>query len=168
MNILYITIEPSTSNWWKLRQRPTAEHWTELPKSSWSVGGMRISAKRSRPWWVHPLKQFTWVNGSSPTPAREGKKEHRSKQVSEYGWWLYGWGRLWGHWQCTRIYPYSLYWHFWNLFFWMDTLLNLDIVGRALDLPQSNVPYFFWGVDGDGMEEINVGNGIVKKEERQR
>ena len=24
---------------------------------------------------------------------------------------------------------------------WMDILLSLDIVGRALDLPQSNVPY---------------------------
>ena len=34
---------------------------------------------------------------------------------------------------CTSIFgTYSL---------WMDTLLSLDIVGRALDLTQGNVPY---------------------------
>ena len=31
---------------------------------------------------------------------------------------------------------------------WMGTLLSLDIVGRALDLLQSNVPYPLCGVDG--------------------
>ena len=39
----------------------------------------------------------------------------------------------------TRIYSYCLYWHLRNLFFWMNTLLSLDIVERALILPQSNV-----------------------------
>ena len=28
----------------------------------------------SRPWFVHSLRQFTWANGSSPTPARQAKK----------------------------------------------------------------------------------------------
>ena len=79
MTILNVTIEPSSSNWWKQRQRPTLEHWTELPKSSWRVGGVRIWAKRSRPWWGHPLKQLTWANGSSPTPSRKGRNQHRTK-----------------------------------------------------------------------------------------
>ena len=30
--------------------------------------------KEVRPWGVHPLKQFTWVNGSSPTPVRLGRR----------------------------------------------------------------------------------------------
>ena len=50
----------------------------ELPKSSWRVGGVRIWAKRSRPWWGHPLKQFTWANWSSPTPAGQGRNQHRT------------------------------------------------------------------------------------------
>ena len=41
----------------------------------------------------------------------------------------------------TRIYPYCMYWLFETYSLWMDTLLSLDTVGRALDLPQSNVPY---------------------------
>ena len=40
---------------------------------------------------------------------------------------------------------------------WMDTLLSLDIVGRGLDLPQSNVLYFLWGVDGGEVGEYVKG-----------
>ena len=35
--------------------------------------------------------------------------------------------------------PTALYWIFGAHFLWRDTLLSLDIVGRALVLPQSNV-----------------------------
>ena len=38
----------------KQRQRSTLEHWTELSRSSWRVEGMRLWAKRSRPWgFIH-------------------------------------------------------------------------------------------------------------------
>ena len=33
MNILHITIEPSSGDGCRKRQRPTLEHWTELPRS---------------------------------------------------------------------------------------------------------------------------------------
>ena len=131
MNILNITVGPSSSNWWKQRHRPALEHWAELPKSSWRVGGMRIWAKRSRPWWVHPLRQCTWANGSSPSPAGLWRNKHRRKQVPLNVIDCCMAGIEWG---ATGIAPgfittacsgfletYSL---------WMDTLLNLDIVGR--------------------------------------
>ena len=57
------------------------EHWIELPKSSQRVGGVRIWTKRSRPWRVHSLKQFTWTNRSSPTPAGLERNKHRTKLV---------------------------------------------------------------------------------------
>ena len=42
---------------------------------------------------------------------------------------------------------------------WMDTLRSLDIVGRALDLSQSNVPYALSGVDVGGVGEVCGGSG---------
>ena len=38
----------------------------------------------------------------------------------------------------TRIYSYCLYWLFGTHSLWRDTLLSLDIVGRAVVLSQSN------------------------------
>ena len=140
MNILNITIEPSSSNWWKQRQRPSSKH-------CWRVGGVRIWGKWSRPWWINPLKQSIWANGSSPTSVGLGRNQHRTKLVplnvvdscmagADLG--ATGGG--------TRIYPYCMYWLFFNLFS-LDTLLILDIVGRSLDFPQRNVPYLLWGMD---------------------
>ena len=54
----------------------------------------------------------------------------------------------------------------------MDTLLSLDIVGRALALPQSNVPEEWMGgwngvkVEGVGGEE-GVGTGIGMQNEKR-
>ena len=150
MNILNITKEPSSSNWWKQRQRPAVAHWAELPVSSWRVGGVRIWAKMSRPWWGHPLKQFTWANGSLPTLARQGRNQHRPILATlNVGESCMAGADCWATGSGTRIYPYCLYWLFGTYFLWIDTLLSLDIVGRALYLPQSNVPYPLWGVDGD-------------------
>ena len=42
----------------------------------------------------------------------------------------------------TRIYSYCLYWLFGTHSLWRDTLLSLDIVGRALVLTQSSVLHF--------------------------
>ena len=81
MNSLNVTLEPSSNNWWKQRQRLSVEHWAELPKFSWRVGKVRIWAKRSRPWWAHPLKQFTWANGSSSIQSGQGRNKHRTKIV---------------------------------------------------------------------------------------
>ena len=39
----------------------------------------------------------------------------------------------------TRIYPYCLYWLFRTYSLWRDTLLSLDLMGRTLFLPQTNV-----------------------------
>ena len=39
----------------------------------------------------------------------------------------------------TTVYPYCLFWLFGTHSLWRDTLLSLDIVGRALVLPQSDV-----------------------------
>lgn len=33
------------------------------------MGGVRICAKGSSPWWGYTPEQFTGANGSSPTPA---------------------------------------------------------------------------------------------------
>ena len=41
----------------------------------------------------------------------------------------------------TKIYPYCIYWLLGNPFSLDGYLLNLDILVRALDLPQSNMPY---------------------------
>ena len=35
---------------------------------------------------------------------------------------------------------------------WMETLISLDVVRRALDLPQSKVPYPLLGLKGIGVE----------------
>ena len=40
----------------------------------------------------------------------------------------------------------------------MDTFLSLDIVGSALDLPQSNVPYPLCKVDGGWGKEESGGS----------
>ena len=48
----------------------------------------------------------------------------------------------------TRICFCCLLWLFRTHSLWTDTLLSLDIVGRALVLPQSNMPYPLWGVNG--------------------
>ena len=42
--------------------------------------------------------------------------------------------------------------------FWMDNLLSLDIVGRVLDLSQSNVPYNLLGLSGRWDEKRDGGN----------
>ena len=42
----------------------------------------------------------------------------------------------------ARIYPYCLYWLFGAHSLWRDTLLSLDIEGRTLVLPQSDIQYF--------------------------
>ena len=39
----------------------------------------------------------------------------------------------------TRIYPYCLHWLLGTDSLWRNTLLNIDIVGKALVLPQSNM-----------------------------
>ena len=39
----------------------------------------------------------------------------------------------------TKIFPYCMNWYFGAHSFWRDTLLSLDIAGRALVLPQSDV-----------------------------
>ena len=106
---------------------------------------------------VHPLKQFIWAIGSSPTPARQGRSHHRTK-LDLLNVVYNDWGRLQGHWQWPRIYPYFLSWLFRNPFSLVDTFLSLDIVGRALVLSQSNVPYPLWGVDGERRREEGGGN----------
>ena len=143
MIILNITMEPSSNIRWKQK----LEHWTELPKSSWRVEEMRIWAKRSRPWWVHPLKQFIWTNGSSPTPAGQGRKQHMSKLFLLN----VGDSCMTGE-NCgttdsgTRTTDYTDDFATYSL--WMNAFLSLDIVKRALEVPQSNVPsYPLWGVD---------------------
>ena len=123
MNILNITIEPSSSNWWKQRQRHTSEHWTEPPKSSWRVEGMRIWAKRSRPWWVHPLKQSTWANGSSPTSAKLGRNKHRIKLVP-----LNVGDSCMAGADCGTTGPTACTGFLGTYSLWMDTLINPDIV----------------------------------------
>ena len=37
---------------------------------------------------------------------------------------------------------------------WMYTLLNLDVVGRALDFPQGRVPYLLLGLKGVRLEGV--------------
>ena len=44
-------IEPASSNCWKQMQGFTAESWVELPKSSQRMGGVKVQAKKLRPWW---------------------------------------------------------------------------------------------------------------------
>ena len=116
MNNLNITKKHSSSNWWK-QQRHTSQLWNDLSKSNWRVEGVRIWTKRSRPWWVHLLKQFNWANGSSPTPVRLGRNQHKSK--------LFPWNEVdsgmaeeecWATGRGTRIYLYCLYWLFGKLF----------------------------------------------------
>lgn len=48
----------------------------------------------------------------------------------------------------TGIYPYCLYGLFGSLSLWGDDLLSLDILGRVLVFPESNVPCPVLGVDG--------------------
>ena len=146
--------------------------------------GVRIWEKRSRLWWVHPLKQSTWANESSPTPAGLGMNKHRIKLVPRIvvdscmagaDWGVIGSAPGFIPTACTAFLGnYSL---------WMDTLLSLDIVGRPLDLPQSNVPHCLWWVDagwvggkwgGEGVETwIGMYNGkgsflsLIKKEKRK-
>ena len=78
------------------------------PKVQLKSGGVRIWTRRSRPSWVHPLKQSTLANGSSTTPGRQESNKHRSKLVplnvgdsamAGSDWGVTGSG--------TRIYPYA-------------------------------------------------------------
>ena len=111
------------------------EHWAELPKSNWRVGGVRIWAKKSRPWWRQPVKQFTWANGSSPVLTEPGRKQHRTKLGP---WNVDGCCITGADWRATgsgtRIPPYCLYWLLVTHWLWRDTLFSLDIVERTLVL----------------------------------
>ena len=50
----------------------------------------------------------------------------------------------------TGIYLYCIYWLFGILFPLVGVLLSLDIVRRALDLPQRNMPYSLLGLEAGG------------------
>ena len=99
-----------------------------------------------------PTETVYQANGSSPTPAGQERIQYRTKIVplnvddscmAEADLGTTGSG--------TRIYPYCLYWLFGTCSLWMDTLLKLDIVGKSLVLPQSNVSYPLRGMDGGVM-----------------
>ena len=102
------------------------------------MGEVRICSKRSRPWWGHPLKQSTWANGSSPTPAGQGRNQHRIKLDPLNGVTVAWLGQTEGPLamapgfippSCTGFLgTYSLL---------IYIFLSLDIVERALVLPQS-------------------------------
>ena len=59
----------------------------------------------------------------------------------------------------TRIYSYCLYWLFGTHSLWRDTLLSLDIVGRALVLTQSNVLHFVDSFLRSGCGEVEGKGG---------
>ena len=92
-----------------------ALHW--LPKSSWRVRRLRMWTKRSRPWWVHPLTQSTWANGSSSTPAGQRRNQHRSKLVPlNVGDSCMAGADCRATGSGSRAYSYCLYWLFGNPF----------------------------------------------------
>ena len=62
--------------------------------SSLRVEEVRVCAKNSRPWGVHPLRHFAWANCSSSTPTGLGVNEHGSKQVPLKG--VDSWGQTEG------------------------------------------------------------------------
>ena len=164
MTILNVTIEPSSSNWWKQRQRPTVEHWTELPKSSWEWKEWEYEQRRQD----HD-GNIDWNSLLEPMGAHKRQQDKEGTSIgTNYSPWMWvtvvwlgqiaeqlamatgfvspPWTGIWG--------TYSL---------WKDNLLSLDIVGRVLDLPQSNVSYPLWiwgaGWEVGGVEGRRRGSG---------
>ena len=119
-----------------------------------NIGGW-VRIKRSRPWWSQQLKQLIWSNCSSPNLARQGRNPHKSELDPVHVGDSCIAGTNWGATHSgTRIYPYCFYCHFGSHSLWMDTLLSLHIVRRTMVLPQINVCYSIWGIEGDGVARL--------------
>ena len=147
MNILLISIDPSSGDGWWYRPRPTLEHWTELPKvqmRSRRTKKMKKEIRTARDPITH------WYKGTDLMRVYQGQLD-------------WEWTRTWSN-QILGIWPDSLnvagpksfwkaidndtgtcflciYWILGIQSVWILTFLDLEGGVRNLNFPQGRKPW---------------------------